>query len=41
MNGKGEYSLSNGDMYIGDMVDDIQEGFGRYEWADGAICEGE
>lgn len=38
--GKGTEQFHNGDIYIGNYRDGLQNGFGKYIWADKGYFEG-
>ncbi|HMX04675.1 MAG TPA: hypothetical protein PK511_10565 [Chitinophagales bacterium] len=40
INGNGTYKLENGDMYTGNWINGVREGYGRYDWASGAYYVG-
>ncbi|MBK9503987.1 MAG: hypothetical protein IPO03_01015 [Bacteroidetes bacterium] len=40
-NGYSVFKLENGDMYTGQWVNGTREGYGRYDWANGAFYVGD
>lgn len=40
MHGKGVFTWPNGDVYIGDFIEDLKTGRGKYEWEDGRTYVG-
>ncbi|KAH7297318.1 hypothetical protein KP509_26G065500 [Ceratopteris richardii] len=37
----GEKFLSNGDVYVGSLLGNVPDGFGKYLWSDGCMYEGD